>query len=139
MSRDTAGVARLPNPPEKYDGRYFDQVWRTLRLWMNSVVSQSQSEVAELAIETTTATSVTVSLSGNTYLIDTTAGSVTVTLPDPSTVVGRTFIIKRITGGGNTLTIQGTSGNIDGAASVSISVQYNSLTFKSDGTNYWLI
>ena len=139
MAVSNAGVPRLPAPSEEYDPVVFEQAWRVVRQWMLQVTSPSQEEVGETAIETTTATAVIVGLAGGTYLVDTTAGAVTVTLPDPSTVRGRMFVVKRITAGANTLTIQATTGNIDNAATTTIATQYNALRLKSDGVGYWLI
>ena len=78
---------------------------------------------------------------GNKYwLIDTTSANVTVTLPEASDVAPDTiFTVKRLTAGANTLTVQGASGNIDGAASHSITAQYASYSYVSDGENYWII
>lgn len=78
---------------------------------------------------------------GNTYwFVDTTGGSVTVTLPDATTVTADTiFTVKRTTAGANTLTVTTGGGNIDGAASQTINTQYASYSYVSDGTNYWII
>ena len=78
---------------------------------------------------------------GNKYwFVDTTAGNVTVTLPDATTMTADTqFIVKRTTGGANTLTVTAESGTIDGAASHAITAQYASYSYVSDGQNYWII
>lgn len=74
------------------------------------------------------------------WFVDTTAGDVTVTLPDASTLTPDTpQIVKRTTGGLNALTVTTDGGNIDGAASVSMASQYDKYTFVSDGTDYWII
>lgn len=78
---------------------------------------------------------------GNKYwFADTTAGNVTVTLPDAT---GQTadiiYTVKRISAGANTLTVATDGGNIDGAATFSIPTQYASYSFVSDGANYWII
>ena len=77
---------------------------------------------------------------GNKYwFISTTAGNVTVTLPDAADTVGFIYIVKRTTAGANTLTVATGGGNIDGAASHSIPTQYACYSYTSDGTNYWII
>lgn len=78
---------------------------------------------------------------GNVYwIVDTSGGSVTITLPDATTVTPDTiFTIKRTTAGANTLTVNAESGNIDGAASQTINTQYASYSYISDGSNYWII
>ena len=87
----------------------------------------------DLAI-TITATTVVTARSG-TILVDTTAGDVTVTLP----ANGLTYRIKRITAGANTLTVATAAGDIDGAATATIATQYESITLKSDGADYWIV
>lgn len=72
-------------------------------------------------------------------LIDTTAGNVSWSLLEPKNATALLQTVKRITGGANTLTVSSVTGNIDGAASKSIPTQYQSFTFISDGTNYWII
>lgn len=90
---------------------------------------------ADIDLATTiTATTVVTARSG-TILVDTTAGNVTVTLP----ANGLQYRIKRITGGTNTLTIATASGNIDDAATMTLTIQYESVTLKSNGTNYWIV
>ena len=90
---------------------------------------------ADIELATTiTATTVVTARSG-TILVDTTAGNVTVTLP----ANGLVYRIKRITGGANTLTIATASGNIDNAATASLAIQYESVTLKSDGTDFWVV
>lgn len=74
------------------------------------------------------------------WFVDTTSGSVTVTLPDATTVTPDTpFVVKRTTAGANSLTVSTGGGNIDGAATKSMATQYDTFTFVSDGTNYWIV
>lgn len=138
MSGSVVNTVRLPDPPEDYDQSFFQKFNNIIGKWMVQLQSPSNLDVGEIAIETTTATTVTVALSGGMYLVDTTAGGVTVNLPDPSTVLGREFTVKRITAGANTLTVQGVAGNIDGAATKTMATQYMSRVFKSNGTNYFI-
>lgn len=62
-----------------------------------------------------------------------------VTLPDPATVTGKTYIIKDEAGtaGANTLTIAGASGNIDGAATKTITSNYGVVRVYAGLTNYF--
>ena len=77
-------------------------------------------------------------LSGDSIILATGgAGGITLTLPAP--VSGKIFNIKKVDAGVGAITINTTSGTIDGAASKTIYYQYDSLTFVSDGTNYFLI
>jgi hypothetical protein len=79
--------------------------------------------------------------SGNKFwFIDTSAGNVTVTLPDATSVTADTrFIVKRTTGGTNTLTVTPGSGTVDGFTSYLLASKNDVATFVSDGSNYWTI
>lgn len=72
-------------------------------------------------------------------IVTPTIGSVTYTLPDASTMIGKFFIIKRLTSG--TVTITPYAGQFieTGASDVSFTIpaQYDSYTFVSDGINRW--
>jgi hypothetical protein len=90
---------------------------------------------ADIDLATTITATTVISARSGTILVDTTAGNVTVTLP----ANGLVYRIKRITAGANTLTIATASGNIDDAATASLKNQYESVTLKSDGTDYWIV
>lgn len=67
-------------------------------------------------------------------------GTITVTLPDVSladVVIGRRYTIKNI--GTGTVTIVPAAGTIDGAASFVMAVQYSSVDFVTDGTNWFTV
>jgi hypothetical protein len=69
------------------------------------------------------------------HLIDTTAGNVTVTMPDPSEAIGTTVVIKRNTGGGNSLTIN----DIEGGNNVNLTTQNYYLMLYSNGSDWFII
>ena len=72
------------------------------------------------------------------YVINCTANSFAVTLPTAVGVTGRMYTVKN-SASGTTITVNTTSAQtIDGAASVSISTQYASITVMSTGAN-WII
>jgi hypothetical protein len=74
------------------------------------------------------------------WFADTTSGNVTITLPDAAEVTPDTpFVVKRVSAGANSLTVQTGGGNIDGSATKSMPTQYDTFTFVSDGTNYWIV
>lgn len=77
---------------------------------------------------------------GNKYwFVDTTAGNVTITLPDAAEVTADTiFTVKRTTAGVNTLTVQTGGGLIDGAATQTIDTQGLCYSYISDGENYFV-
>jgi hypothetical protein len=78
----------------------------------------------------------------NDYVVNITDTSVprSVSLPNPA-LVGESFVIKDGSGGAgaNAITITPAAGLIDGAANAIINTSYGSLTFVSDGTNYYVI
>lgn len=84
-----------------------------------------------------------ISLSANTsltqtydhVLVDTSGGSVTLTLPRPS--MGVVYWIKKASAA-NTLTVSGGGANIDGGASKSWTTQYEAHVFWSDGNQWWV-
>lgn len=72
------------------------------------------------------------------YPVDATSGSITVTLPLASTMLGKQYMIKKMDASANTVVVVRTgSDTIDGATSVTLTNQYNSLTVISDGISKW--
>jgi hypothetical protein len=90
------------------------------------------------AVETvTTSTTLT---NENTVLVDTTGGSIIITLPAASDNESKVYNIKRITGGVNTLTITPDGADtVDGASTKLIATQWASLTIVSDGTAWFIV
>lgn len=74
-----------------------------------------------------------------TWFVSTTAGNVAISLPPADEGTTKVYTVKRTTGGANTLTVTALSGNIDGAASHSITVQHKSYSYMSDGVDYWIV
>ena len=68
--------------------------------------------------------------------VDTTGGSVTVTLPDAALNRGKVFFVKKMVAANNVVLDR--TDTIDGAASNTFATQYQTLMVVSDGTN-WLI
>jgi hypothetical protein len=64
------------------------------------------------------------------------SGTSTITLPT-TPVAGRRYTIKN--SGTGTITITSASGTIDGAANVTLTVQYSSFDFVSDGTSWYTV
>jgi len=77
--------------------------------------------------------------SGITYLVDTSGGALSFTLPAPAANI---YVIVKDIGNAETNSItvnKNSSETIDGAASYVISSNYGSATFVSDGTNWFII
>ncbi len=69
-----------------------------------------------------------------------TSGNVTITLPTASSNAGYRFYVKRIDSSANTCTIARSGADtIDGQTSVSLDLQYMSLTVISDGSAWYII
>lgn len=67
-------------------------------------------------------------------------GTFTVTLPDVTladVAIGKRYTVKNI--GTGTVTVAPTAGTIDGAASFVMTVQYSSVDFVTDGTNWFTV
>ena len=64
------------------------------------------------------------------------SGSFTVTLLTSGVPVGQTYVVKNT--GSGTITVVGQTGNIDGAASISLATQYQAATLTFDGANWWV-
>lgn len=65
------------------------------------------------------------------------AGTLTITLPPPSSTKERILRVKRANNTTHVVTIQPSSGQIDGAASTTLTTAYQAKSFHSDGSNYW--
>ena len=68
-----------------------------------------------------------------------TTGTITVTLPDAPTYDGRVVHVKKTDTSATTLTIDTVGETIDGDAFKTVTSQYTSLMFVSDGTNWNII
>jgi len=65
------------------------------------------------------------------------SGSTTITLPDAANADFVEYTVVKTDAGGTTVTVDTIAGNINGAASVGITTQYQSITVASDGSNYF--
>ncbi|HEX4662475.1 MAG TPA: hypothetical protein VH144_02580 [Candidatus Saccharimonadales bacterium] len=80
----------------------------------------------------------TISGSDTVIFANATSGNVTITLPSAASNGGYRFYVKRIDSSANTCSVA-SSDNIDGQASVSLSLQYTSITIVSDGSTWYII
>jgi hypothetical protein len=69
--------------------------------------------------------------------VDASSGAVSVTLD--SSVVGDVVYVTKRDSSANAITVSATTGTIDGASSVSITTQYETLTFCRIGASAWAI
>lgn len=81
----------------------------------------------------------TITASDSIILADTTTASFTVTLPTAVGITGRSYTIKKLSGGINGVTIDGNgSETIDGSLSITITTQWTVRQITSDGAN-WVV
>jgi hypothetical protein len=77
--------------------------------------------------------------SDETIEIDSTAAPITLTCLGANDYIGRTFTFKRVNGGSNGITIAMPGSNtVDGAGSLALSAQWESVTIRSIGSNKWI-
>ncbi len=75
---------------------------------------------------------------GDCILADASSGAITITLPSPSN--NAIVNVKKIDSSTNAVTVEPNgSETIDGSSSKTIDTQYESYTFISDGTNWYII
>lgn len=75
-----------------------------------------------------------------TILVEASSGVVTITLPPAANHTNRIYNIKKIDNSINSVTIDGNaSETIDGATTVNLTIQYESITLQCDGTEWWII
>lgn len=82
--------------------------------------------------------------SDNVVLVDTTAGAVTLTLPDAANARGLVLTVKRVTGGGNACTVQGAGSDVIDGSTLSLPNQYDVATLAavlttSPNTYGWVV
>lgn len=97
------------------------------------------NEYAGLYATRTVTTNTSALLTDRTLRADSSSSNVTVTLPDATTCTGRIFCVKRISKSNSVTVVTTSSQTIDGSLSVPINIQYQSLTFQSNGTNWDII
>jgi len=69
---------------------------------------------------------------------DASSEAFTATLPDATTLSGRSFFIKKTDSSSNNVTVSGTQ-NIDGAVTFDLIAQYESIRVLSDGIEWWIV
>ncbi len=106
----------------------------------NLVIEESDvvyiNNVRQQGTGTTTLTANTTLTQSGYYLAN---GTFTITLSPSDYASGTVIDIKDITSGAHTVTISGGGVNIDGAATYTMTVQYESVTILYNGTQFYLI
>ena len=105
--------------------------------WRGDATWATPASTASASYVTAQTTTYTVLVANGPMQLVTANGTFTVTLFTPVGYTGYTVNVKDI--GTGTITVGTAAGLIDGVSTVTISRQYNSLTFVSDGTNWNII
>jgi hypothetical protein len=72
--------------------------------------------------------------------VDAAGGAITITLPTAVGIAGQTFIVRRVNSGANAVTVDGDgSETINGAATYSLTAQYQSVSIMSDGAGWMVV
>jgi hypothetical protein len=133
------GVPRLPEPTQQWSLSWMRDFIRVLTVWMQHMTAETHDEKAARYFPTVTVDTL-LGPSFRSVLVDTSLGNIIITLPDPSTIIGEEFLVKRITAGFETVTVfvEGAAGDIEGLPSAAVAAN-ECVRFKSDGTNYWIV
>lgn len=76
----------------------------------------------------------------NVYLVSAAGGAITMTLPTAGNAKGREIVFKKTDSSANAVTLSPQGGaTVDGAASATLTTQYQTRRLYSDGTNWWLL
>jgi len=87
-----------------------------------------------------TTSSITIAAETKLQLVDATSGPVTITLPTALEATNRVLTVKKVDATANAVTIDGSgTETIDGAATRSITAQWDSMTIVSNGTTWYRI
>lgn len=130
----------LPRGTTVYNKRSFDGDFEDFKRFLPrelNIIDRAIKDVHVRSSRTVTAAT-TVVIGDYLVLADATASPFTVTLPDPVAADGQTFIIKRINGGGNAVTVA-SAANIDGAATYGLHLQYASVTVCAANATWWVV
>lgn len=95
------------------------------------------SGIPTIAGRVYSATSATLAQAGDTVLAYTANAAWTLTLPPPAQ--GATVTVKKADTSSNALTVAPSSGTIDGASTITLTISFEATTLVGDGVNWWRI
>jgi len=136
---------RFPAPSAEYD-RTNEAAFRVeLERVVGSIASSGDLEAVEgvIGIRGTLVTvtgAYVIADPDGTVLANANGGAFTVTLPLAADNGGRIIVVKKIDASANVVTLDGNGvETVDGAETLSLSVQYEAYNVQSDGTAWWII
>ena len=87
-----------------------------------------------------TSSTTTATLADGTILVDATGGARSVNLPPAATSAWKVYTVKKVDASVNAVTVDPSGAEtIDGAGTYPLALQYQSVTFQSDGTTWWVL
>jgi hypothetical protein len=94
-----------------------------------------------VALSTITRTaSYTATATDYSIICNNTGGAITISLPAAAGCAGRVYVVKKVSAALNNVVIDPNGAEtIDGAATRTLSVQYEGVHIQSDGTNWYVI
>lgn len=107
--------------------------WETFRVNANANFGKAR-ECTVLSLSA----AATLSANADVVDVDATSGAVTVTLPATPTT-GDQYTVRKLDASGNAVTIAGNGKNLNGAASRSLSSQYDAETIVYNGTEWAVV
>lgn len=106
---------------------------RNIAFWVRKLF-----DLTQLRFETITATQ-EIRISRTIYLVDTTAGSITITLPPAKDAKGEWFLFKKMASAHSVIIEGNGAETIDGSANISFNVHYDVRKVASDGVQWYVI
>ena len=92
-----------------------------------------------LRLQRHTDTDLTLTAQDEIVYVDAAGGNVTITLPDARRFWGFEYTVKRLNAAGGNVLVDASPTTIDGGATATLTLQYESITFASDGTEWWIL
>jgi len=110
---------------------------------VGDILMRSGSYWTRTAYSNVTTQNTTASISAGQFtivqIIKTSPGASNITITISGSFIGQKYIIKKMDNGAGVVTINGAAGTFDGAASINISGQYETVTAIWDGSNWLLL
>lgn len=104
----------------------------------SNILRIKDSSITEVKRNRTVANvSTSITLSADFNLVTSGPGGITVTLPSP--VTGRIIYVKKVDNGAGPVTISAGASTVDGTSSKILYYQYESFSFISNGTNWFIV
>lgn len=106
----------------------------------NATTGECEWQAPSVVITNVTQTTDYTITAPGTYIVDNTGADIDVIPPAAASFPGELINIKKLSTNPDNITINPPGAEtIDGAADVTLTTQYSSITFVSDGTQYWIL